>query len=69
MRHRAGVITGAMSGNTAGAAGIDGTETPPRRLPRCLPISDSIQGIAIPTKWNSSNRCSSGITVTSRVTP
>lgn len=68
MRRHAGVITGAVIGNSVEAVGTDGTAALPRHLPRCLPTSGSTQGIGIPDKWSSSRSFTSRITVTSRVT-
>ena len=69
MRRHVGLITGAMTGNSAEVVGTDGTAAQPRRLPRCLSTSGSIQRIGIPGKWSSNRICITRNTVTSRVTP
>ena len=69
MHRRVGVTIGAMTGNSVEAGGINGTVARFRDLPRCHYSSGAIQEIAIPDKWSSSTSFSSGITVTSHVTP
>jgi hypothetical protein len=57
-----------MIGNSIEAVGIDETAALPGHLPRYLPTSGSIQGIAIPGKWSSSESSISRITVTNHET-
>lgn len=69
MRHHAGIITGAMIGNSIDAAGTNGTAVRSQHLPRYPSISGSIREIGIPDRLSSSMSCNNNATTTSRGIP
>ena len=69
MRRHADMRTGAVTGRSAEAAGINGTAVlPPHRL-RYPATSGSIPGISTPGRWSGSANFNRSVTVTSQATP